>query len=441
MADIRGYFYRLLWLGVVGIWVSAGYAKAQPLDCFFKNKSIGHDVTAYVRNGTVECKDPDTKKTVRIVEIKSSKIANEKRFEDGLIKSDISYDNDPKNNNYHGLCKFYEKGKLNKETLYNHGDALSEKTYFPSGKLQSHYMVSEKDKNQKSRIEFDEQGLLVGLECSPVIINEKQKSWCGFGAKTEVVSLYSHGKPFKTVTYQNGKQLSSEQVSQNGVKQKTKTAATATSEGVETDYFENGKKRSEVRVNEAGQSHGAQRFFFKETENLAAEEIYDNGLIKETRVLYQNGKNKIHYKWRGKPVDKKLHGVFEEFYDDGKKESEGACYVKANQYWAGYYESYYTLVPNGEVKNWDRQGNLVLLERFKDGRREGVSEKYFYEAGKETCKMKIDYKDDTARRVQVFVNETGGWRLKEEASYLPDKSRVNGKSKQFYQIVGSCPKN
>lgn len=438
MIDIRRSFFYPSSFGVVSLLMCAGYATAQPLDCFFKNKSIGHDVTAYVRNGTVECKDPDTKRLARVVEIKGGKIFNEKRYEDGLIKSDISFDNDPKNNNYHGLCKFYEKGKLSKEAIYQHGDAISEKTYFPSGKLQSHFVINDKDKNQKSRIEFDEQGLLVGLECSPVVINDKQKAWCGFAGKVEAVTLYSHGKPFKTLTYKDGKPLSSEQVSQSGVKQKTKTAATATSVGVETDYFENGKKRSEVRVNAAGQSHGPQRYFFKENGNLAAEEIYENGLVRETKVFYQNGKTKVHYKWNGKPVDKKLHGTFEEFYDDGKKESEGTCYVKANQYWAGSYESYYTLVPNGEVKNWDRDGDLVSLERFKDGRRERVSEEYFTKANKEACKLKIEYQDGRARKVQVYLKDAGTWRLKEEASYQADQSRVNPKSKEYYDMKRSC---
>lgn len=61
MTDLRRSFFHSAGVGMVSLLMFAGYAKAQPLDCFFKNKSIGHDVTAYVRSGTVECKDPDTR--------------------------------------------------------------------------------------------------------------------------------------------------------------------------------------------------------------------------------------------------------------------------------------------------------------------------------------------------------------------------------------------
>jgi antitoxin component YwqK of YwqJK toxin-antitoxin module len=431
----------VVWIFGFLIVQTAKVAIAQPLDCFFKDKAIGSDITRYVRNGTVICKDQDTQKVAKEVEVKSGKIMSEKKYSDGIIQTETSWDGDPNNNNYHGWRKEYENGKLAKETLYNHGNELTEKAHFPNGKLKYQTAYNEKDRNVKSRVEYDEQGLLVGLECSPAVIDEKHKELCGYVKGPSKVVLYSHGKPFETLTYDQGKPTSTEQVTGDGVKQKTRTAAKGNILGVETDYFPNGKKRSEIRVNASGQTDGVQKFFFKDSGTVASEEVYDKGALLETRIFYRNGQIMRHFKWNPKIINKRRYGSFEEFYDTGTKKSAGECYVKANQLWEGGYESYYTMELSGIYTEWNEESVLRQKTAYKDGYREGVSEIYDVYGKSQKCLRKVTYQKGNPIKVQSFRDENGSWALVGEGEFLPDGSRKQKTGLSMSKLMyGTCEK-
>lgn len=407
--------------------------QAEPIDCTFKGKSIGEDVTAYVRNGTVTCTDPDTKKMARQVEVKSGKIINEKRYVDGVILSDISQDGSS-DNKTHGWAKEYENGKLSKETLYDHGNEKLEKVYFPNGKIKSQRATYEKDPNQKSRVEFDEKGLLVSLECSPAIIDDKQKEWCGFGAKPSLVQIYSHGNVFETLSYDKGQIMSQKQEGQDGVVQKMKVAAKGSELGVEIEYFPNGKKKSETRVNSKGETDGIQRLYFEDSGNLGCEEKYEKGKKKEERCFYENGKTRDVVKYI-KRVENRFYVEFESFHDNGQKESAGTAYLQAHQTWAGAYDYYHTFERDGQVKNWDRNGVLTETAEYKEGEKQGWTERFVVSGGKQVCQRRVLYEKGDPIKVEVLKNKMGKWVLVNKGEFFSDGSIKTKGSRSLSQLL------
>lgn len=114
-----------------------------------------------------------------------------------------------------------------------------------------------------------------------------------------------------------------------------------------------------------------------------------------------------------------LHIVAKSFHDNGNKEFSGR-FIEREQ-WShfgfGSYWNYRSNLPIGVHRYYEKKGPLSAIERYKDGKREGVST-YYREGGK-MIEREDTYEDDHLVRRKEY--DPSG-KLSSDEEYFEDGS-------------------
>jgi len=150
---------------------------AKPVECLHNGNIIGTSDFASTEEGLVSCQDPVTKIILKETLFKKWMVVKEKFYKNGVLHREIAYDGVPGQNKYHGWKISYTDGYPTREVLYEHGFPILQRVYFPNGQLKLATATIASNKSQKTRVEFDDQGRLISLQCSKAITGPKQKKW------------------------------------------------------------------------------------------------------------------------------------------------------------------------------------------------------------------------------------------------------------------------
>lgn len=381
---------------------------ASPVECLHNGEVVGTSDFASVEQGVVSCQDPVSKIILKETLFKNWMVIQEKIYKNGALQKETSYDGVPGQNKYHGWKNTYSEGQPVREELYEHGKPVLQRIYFPNGNLKLATATLSADKSQKSRVEFDEQGRLIAIQCSKALIGPKQKKWCGLDGKESTVTLYANGQEHRKLTFLDGHLKIYEQLEQQEVVEKpNEPAEQKPFERFQVDNYSDGRKKSEKRLDFAGRLDGIQRHFEHGSEGLVIEELFDDGDLKESRIFYPNGRTKLHFVWN-KLIGEKRFGSYRSYFSNGAMESQGDCYELTQKVWPITFDALPTFLKHGASRYWDEDGELRELSHWRDGERHGTSEYYFSRAGKSRM-TKAVYKDGTSQMEQDFVESDHTW--------------------------------
>jgi antitoxin component YwqK of YwqJK toxin-antitoxin module len=382
--------------------------EASPVECLHNGEVIGTSDFASVEAGTVSCQDPVSKIILKETLFKNWMVIQEKIYKNGALQKETSYDGVPGQNKYHGWKNTYSDGLPVREELYEHGTPVLQRVYFTNGNLKLATATLLKDKSQKSRVEFDDQGNLTAIHCSKAVIGPKQKKWCGLDGHESTVALYVNGLENRKLTFLDGHLKVYEQLEQNEmVVSRSQPEAQKPFERMQVDNYSDGRKKSEKRVNFAGRLDGLQRYYEHASEGLVIEELFDDGELRESRIFYPNGRTKHHFVW-DKVIGEKRFGDYRSYFSNGAIESKGDCYELAQKVWPVTFDALPTFLKHGATKSWDEDGELREFAHWKDGDRHGVTEYYFTRAGK-TRMTRAIYKNGESQTEQDFIASERSW--------------------------------
>jgi antitoxin component YwqK of YwqJK toxin-antitoxin module len=381
----------------------------KPVECLHDGNIIGTTDFASVEQGLVSCQDPVTKILLKETLFKKWMVVKEKFFKNGALHREIAYDGIPGQNKYHGWKISYTDGYPTREELYEHGFPILQRIYFPNGQLKLATATIASNKSQKTRVEFDDQGRLISLQCSKAITGPKQKKWCGLDGNPSTVTLYTNGKENRKLTFQDGhlkvyEQLTTTQDSPQAQNLKSKTKFNH----LQVENYSDGRKKTERRINFNGNLDGVQRHYEHTSESLVIEELFENGRLAESRIFYPNGRTKLHFLW-AKVAGKKRFGSYRTYFSDGALESRGECYELVQKNWPLTFDAFPTFLKHGSSRSWDEDGEIREESKWKDGERDGTSNYYFRRAGK-TRMTRAAYKNGKSQGEQEFMEIDGNWK-------------------------------
>jgi len=384
---------------------SSSVAKAGPTECFHNGENIGPFESVYIEIGLITCQDPVTKILQKEVKFKNWAVSFEKVYKGGSLQKETTFDAHQYQNKYHGWRKFYEEGILTREELFDHGKLIAQRSYFSDGSLKFASVTLLKDKTQKSLVEFDADGNLTDIKCSAAVIGPKQKKWCGLDGSESTVSIFAAGKPSKKLTFAGGK-LTNYQRYYDGA---LSVSATIRSQnGLENDFYTDGKKKFEKRYNFNSQLDGIQRFYEHGFDKPVIEDLYAAGSWKESRIFHSTGQTKLHFVWN-KISGHRRFGSYESFYDSGKLESKGDCYTDINKNWSVSFNAIPTFFKHGLTLTWDENGDLREKSSWKNGERDGITDYYYERAGIKRL-IKSSYARGLNSSEKEFIESNKSWR-------------------------------
>lgn len=394
---------------------SAAKALAAPVECLHNGEVVGTSDLASVERGSVICQDPSTKIILKETEFKNWMIVREKIFKDGALQAETSYDGVPGQNKYHGWKNTYSDGAPIREELYEHGTPILQRIYSLDGKLKLATATMINDRSQKSRVEFDDQGNLISIQCSKAIIGPKQKKWCGLDGIESTVTLYSNGVESRKLSFLDGHLKIYQHLDQDETTTNTSNQPRKNYERIEVENYSDGRKKSERRRNFSGELDGLQRYFERSNQGLVIEELFDSGELKESRIFYPSGRTKLHFLW-DRVIGDKRYGSYRGYFNDGELETKGDCYELTNKVWPVAFEAIPTFLKHGLTRTWDEDGELRERSHWKDGERHGISEYYFTRAGKIRM-TKANYKQGVSQMEQDFVEHNRVWKPVSERQF------------------------
>jgi antitoxin component YwqK of YwqJK toxin-antitoxin module len=378
------------------------------VECLHNGEVIGTSDFASVEQGTVSCQDPVSKIILKETLFKNWMVIQEKIYKNGALQKETSYDGVPGQNKYHGWRNTYSDGLPIREELYEHGTPVLQRIYFTNGNLKLATATLIKDKSQKSRVEFDELGNLIALQCSKAVTGPKQKKWCGLDGHESTVALYANGLENRKLTFLDGHLKVYEQLEQNEMMvRRSQPEAKKPFERLQIDNYSDGRKKSEKRVNFAGRLDGLQRHYEHASEGLVIEELFEDGELIESRIFYPNGRTKHHFVWE-KVRDHKRFGKYRSFFSSGALEGHGDCYELVHKVWPITFDALSTFLKHGISRHWDEDGEIREMSTWKDGDRHGATEYYFTRAGK-TRMTRAIYKNGESKTEQDFIESQRSW--------------------------------
>lgn len=386
----------------------ANPVNAAPVECLHNGEVIGTSGFASVENGLVTCQDPVTKIVMKESQFKNWMLIQDKLFKNGSLQKETPYDGMPGQNRYHGWRNTYSDGQVIKEELFEHGFLTLQRLYHPDGKLKLATATLASDRSQKSRVEFDREGLLTAINCSRAIIGPKQTKWCGLDGKESTVTVYANGVESKKLTFVDGHLKIYEHVDEQKIAASEPKRELTGFERIQTENYSDGHKKSEQRFSVNGKPDGIQRYFDRNSEAVVFEDLFDDGVLKESRIFYPNGRTKLHFVWE-KTLGEKRFGNYRSFFGSGALESHGDCYELTEKIWPATFDALPTFLKNGITRNWDEDGEIREKSTWKDGERHGVTEYYFTRAGK-TRMTKATYKNGESQTEQDFVESERTWK-------------------------------
>ncbi len=392
---------------ILGVFL-ASPVNAGPMECLHNGEVIGTSGFASVEDGLVTCQDPVTKIVIKETQFKNWMVIQDKVFRNGSLQKETSYDGTPGHNKYHGWRVTYSDGQVVKEELFEHGFLTLQRLYYPDGKLKLATATLASDKSQKSRVEFDRDGLLTAINCSRAIIGPKQTKWCGLDGQGSTVTVYANGVESKKLTFVDGHLKIYEHMDEQQIAISEPKRDATNFERVQTENYSDGRKKAEKRFSVDGKLDGIQRYFDRNSETIVFEELFENELLKESRIFYPNGRTKLQFVW-GKNVGEKRFGSYRSFFGSGALESYGDCYELADKIWPATFDALPTFLKNGITRSWDEDGEIREKSAWKDGERHGVTEYYFTRAGK-TRMTKATYKNGESQTEQDFIEIERTWK-------------------------------
>jgi antitoxin component YwqK of YwqJK toxin-antitoxin module len=282
---------------------------------------------------------------------------------------------------------------------------------YPSGKLKGAYEISG-DREGRGKIELLEDGKVQNLYCAERSMVPQDVVPCGFDGKISRVQRHSSdGSPIRNVGYwQNGKLTKVETVDREGRPMTRTYPLPGDDETYDTETsHENGKV---FRAYSTKKNHFDGTFReFSEEGTMLLEIVYEQEKLKSQNQYYMNGKLKRSVKKAkgGEQLD------VQEFWDNGKLYVDGT-FVES-QYQSGSWDS---LVEDGRVLRYSKDGVLQEERRYRDGRFEG-DQKIYFASGKLAVEQR--YVKDEIRMMKCY-DPSGKLELTEE--YYEDGSLKAG---------------
>jgi antitoxin component YwqK of YwqJK toxin-antitoxin module len=372
-------------------------------------------------NATAVCKDDRGVITGKYV-FKNGQKVEEHFYRDGRLYQILrtAYTANG-NSRRHGLQEeFYDSGKHKSKENYlmndRHGLALR---LFENGKIEkrAHYAKGK----ELASVTYNEDGSTKFFSCSedPTVAElEMFDRLCGFtGKPSEVTTYYKEGQRKYVYIYDEGRIAATKVYSTAGNVTKTTVKPTGTEVGVDILWHANGKKKQETRYHKAGYLHGAQREY-DESGKLTREAVFESGFITKETLYYLNGQKKrlTSKRKKGEVVE-----VSSESYHDNGKVWETGEYIEIHEeryFGAGAFWDYNWLKPVGVHKEYREDGSLSSVERYQDGKLQGVSATYH--SGGKIKKLEHTYEAGTLTREKRY-DESGELVFHEE--YFKDGSK------------------
>lgn len=140
-------------------------------------------------------------------------------------------------------------------------------------------------------------------------------------------------------------------------------------EGSHEEFYENGKP-SVTKKYKAGKILELKSYF--DDGQLKSTAIYGDSRFPNSEAnYYQNGKIKSEYKYSS-PDKWITRTEYKEYHDNGKLAEEGVRLGHAAS-WNSYGK------PEGEIKAYAREGDLIAISNYKDGKLDGLQVRYYEE--------------------------------------------------------------
>ena len=307
---------------------------------------------------------------------------------------------------------FSKENKLLCEMEFKGGKTQSAvRELYPSGKLKAAFEISG-DREGRGKIELLEDGKIKSLQCANLSMVPQDVEPCGFDGKVSRVQLHnSDGRPIRNVGYwQNGKLTKIETVDRDGRSTTRTFPLPGDNETYDTETrHENGKV---FRAYSTRKNHIDGPFReFSEEGIMLRETVYDQEREQSENQFYMNGKLKRSVKKI--PGGKQLE--VQEFWDNGKIKTAGT-FVES-QYQRGSWDS---LVEDGRVLRYSKDGVLQEERGYREGRFEG-DQKIYFANGKLAVEQR--YAKDEMRVMKCY-DPSGKLELTEE--YYEDGSLKAG---------------
>ncbi|MCB1215277.1 MAG: hypothetical protein KDK66_07355 [Deltaproteobacteria bacterium] len=330
--------------------------------------------------GPVTCRDKDTGKITRTIELKSGKRHGVYRFYNP-IKGHLSLEEFYLDGKRHGLRTEYnyEDGKLQAEIPYEAGEKKGvSKSYYPSGRLRS--LTANQPGRKGTSVSYNPQGQLMKLRCAELSVVPEDRKWCGFTSQSVAVKLYTHQGKLKEIRrYRKGK-----------------------SHGRQ-EFYHNDGKLSSVRYYQDGKPTSDRENYNKDGKMIESyvkkdgvyQEFYSQGLLKrevfftkdkqpEREIYYyQNGHKKKELEYLGKSLV-----VERDYYDSGILSASGKLKFLDQE----------ETMPIGTWKYYREDSSLDFEAVYEEGK---IAEKHLYDELGELEKTEAFYPDGSKKYEKI----------------------------------------
>ncbi len=394
--------------------------------CKFKGKDIRTTDTAAVAkiDGTVQCsyRGETTVGIEYLYERGALKKVREFYRPSGKKKAEYGIF-DPQqsaasSDNREGVCKRWrENGSLESEETFERGRLVVSYRYDESGDLNTLEMYGKSGSDKKTLIEFTAGGKIEAIYCGNAFSETKYRKLCGFEGVSKVALYSKDGKVEAFRTFLNGRLMETAKVDpETGTTLASETKAKEGADGIQSDFYANGKIKQEKRYNVEKRYHGVQKEY-SEDGTLVRDAHFENGFMTEEHLYYQNGHAKSHTKrvqdGRAVKVDSK------QYWDDGKRMFEGSYreLKRQTEFWPGSIWSYEDLQPFGKHTRWFETGRTESEAFWEQGKKVGIWKNYDRRTG--NLLDESYYENDVLVRVRTFVDGM----LETDEVLFPDGSR------------------
>jgi len=272
----------------------------------------------------------------------------------------------------HGEQRQLENGKLKSLALYTDGERIWEKTYFPSGKLETY---SRKLTQGSAQLRLHEDDKVYSLSCSAELKDDEVlRTRCGFAGAVTISIYDGTGKVSRIVTFKDG------------LIQKEAAGDSTYARGSEVAY-KNGKKQGEERVLDKGGKlkvsitwaedvkDGKELHYADDGKKVVSELLWKKGELQQLTERYLNGNTKLQMIHE---TPRKLQRRM--YWDTGKLSGEGTLVLAASARPGLDYRGKAWL-EEGVHKTYFESGLLESETSFHEGKRQGAR-KTWWENGK-----------------------------------------------------------
>jgi len=321
-------------------------------------------------------------------------------YPNGVLQTEITFKNGVSG---YGLSKaYYKDGKLalemnSQDALISNGKVTaSAKLYYPNGQLRQEFFMKDNIGDGPEK-EYYENGNL-----------KAERMWKN--GKMDGISKYydENGNIDLLITFKEGlKDGIKRTYYKNGKPDTISYFKKDKEDGIFTYYYENGNLESEVTWKN-GKRNGVQKAYYENGNIRQISEMVNNETVGVVKTFYPNGSIqqianltgissignigpatsgiiKSYYENGQLQQEVKLKngqpdGLNKEYYDDGSLRME-IVFDNGNGQGKEYYKSgkikseiiYQNGKRNGPVKTYDKQGNLISIQEYKNGQPSTIS--------------------------------------------------------------------